>query len=360
MKLLPKGLLVLIATVAADPTVVLCAVTGTGGDLLAAANDPVFESGLAALKKATGIIEGRPGPSQTGWMPDLQLLVGVKAVEGSKRTIYFVEMTTLRPPPTNAAGQLWSPPLRTNRFDWSGTNGVTDTHKTAEYISSLYPVRLRVFDGSGRQLKEGEATMPWGLLTNGLADMCRLSMSLAGREERAGRQLESGASQTQASRAAAPAGNSGNPEDNDELMRSFGGGFLWLMTMFGQLQNTPALNEIWEKAHCAFRLPGVWSAVKSVLKGSLVISLEPRLNEVTLAHPEPAGAATRSYRLPVDLNHGKRNLTRVEIIVGPASGAEMLLAGIRSIRAVHPARPKQEFTARILVSGNAAVSNTGQ
>src|SRR5438093_13428519 len=35
-----------------------------------------------------------------------------------------------------------------------------------------------------------------------------------------------------------------------------------------------------------------------------------------LLHPEPAGAATRSYRLPVDLNHGKRNLTRVEIIVG--------------------------------------------
>ena len=60
---------------------------------------------------------------------------------------------------------------------------MTATHKTAEYISSLYPVRLRVFDGSGRQLKEGEATMPWGLLTNGLADMCRLSMSLAGREE---------------------------------------------------------------------------------------------------------------------------------------------------------------------------------
>src|SRR2546422_9805573 len=32
----------------------------------------------------------------------------------------------------------------------------------------------------------------------------------------------------------------------------------------------------------------------------------------------------------------KPHLTRVEIIVGPAHGAEMLLTGIRSIRAAHP------------------------
>ena len=53
----------------------------------------------------------------------------------------------------------------------------------------------------------------------------------------------------------------------------------------------------------------------------------------------------------MDLNSGKRNLTRVEIIVGPAHGAEMLLAGIRSIRAAHPTKPKQQFLAQVLAAG---------
>jgi hypothetical protein len=38
-------------------------------------------------------------------------------------------------------------------------------------------------------------------------------------------------------------------------------------------------------------------------------------------------------------------------MVGPAHGAEMLLAGIRSIRARHPTKPKQEFLAQVLAAG---------
>ena len=47
-----------------------------------------------------------------------------------------------------------------------------------------------------------------------------------------------------------------------------------------------------------------------------------------------------------------RNLTRVEIIIGPAHGAEMLLAGIRTIHARHPTKPKQEFLTQVLASGS--------
>jgi hypothetical protein len=47
----------------------------------------------------------------------------------------------------------------------------------------------------------------------------------------------------------------------------------------------------------------------------------------------------------------KRKLTSVEIIVGPPHGAEMLLAGIRSIRAAHPTKPKTEFLAQVLAVG---------
>ena len=72
--------------------------------------DPAFSAGLATLKHAGCFIED-PRPS-TDWKPNLQLLVGVKAVEGSKRTIYFVQLTTLPPPPTNS--EPWRPILRTN------------------------------------------------------------------------------------------------------------------------------------------------------------------------------------------------------------------------------------------------------
>ena len=41
--------------------------------------DPVFDSGLAVLRKSTGIIEGLPEGNQFEWMPSLQLLMEVFA-----------------------------------------------------------------------------------------------------------------------------------------------------------------------------------------------------------------------------------------------------------------------------------------
>jgi hypothetical protein len=53
----------------------------------------------------------------------------------------------------------------------------------------------------------------------------------------------------------------------------------------------------------------------------------------------------------VDLNSGTRNLTRAELVVGPASGAEILLGGIRSIRATHPLKLQQQFLVQVLATG---------
>jgi hypothetical protein len=119
--------------------------------------DPAFSAGLATLKQASGFVEDPR--SSTDWKPNLQLLVGVKAVEGAKCTIYFVQLTTL--PPTNS--EPWQPTFRTNDWAWSATN-------KAQFISTLYPVRVRVFDEAGKQLKEGQTPMAWGMLTNGLMD----------------------------------------------------------------------------------------------------------------------------------------------------------------------------------------------
>jgi hypothetical protein len=286
-----------------------------------AAIDPAFRPGITLLKQTTGFIE--PPAATNGWQPRLCLWVGVKVTENSKRTIGFVEMTALPPPLTNHLGQPWTPTLRTNAFSWSPTN-------KAEYISAWYPVRLRVFDESGKKLKEGWTSMPLGLATNGLMEMCRLSF-----EKYSG---------TNAS-----ALNPTNGPPDPDVMRSFGGGFLWMITVFGQLQTRTELSDIWSRAHCAFRLPGLWTLASSVFKG-LTIRIEPHLTEVsTLSGPETDGG--RWYRLPVGLTSNGRNLTSVEIIVGPGDGAEILLAGIRTIRAVHPTKPKQEFFAQVLAAG---------
>src|SRR5262245_16263461 len=321
MKSLSRAQRILGSAVLASLSVIHCGRAATNDSPLTL--DPAFSAGLAKLKQATGFIEDQANQSPTDWKPNLQLLVGVKAVEGSKRTIYFVQLTTLPPPPTNFLGQPWQPTLRTNNWAWSPSN------KT-QFVTALYPVRARVFDETGRQFKAGQTPMAWGMLTNGLMDMCRLGFE---------------AYRSEGKESAAP-----KPQESDELMRATGGGFLWMIDMFRDLQTVPAVADVWAKAQCAIRWPSTWTIAKSLVKG-ITLVLMPRTEEVTLISTVTADSAGPLYRLQVDLNSGKRNLSRVEIIVGPAHGADMLLAGIRSIRARHPTKPKQEFLAQVLATG---------
>jgi len=310
--------------------------------------DPAFRPGLGILKKITGTVENAPDHSQTDWRPNLQLLIGVKAVEASKTVVNFVELTTLQPPATDADGRPWRPVLRTNSFSWSTTNSIASVSHEADYVSALYPVRVRVFDETGRKLKEGQTTLPWGLLTNGLADMCRLSLQFSVHKNRFPTNGPAGAR----SFRVAAGENFPRPEDFDKLAQSLGGGFIWLMTLLQQIQTEPAVHELWKRAHCAFRLPELKTMAVSVATGDFALSVEPRLEEVSLTGPAPpAPDRTELYRLPVDLNSGTRNLTRAELVIGPASGAEILLGGIRSIRAVHPLKPQQQFFVQVLSSG---------
>jgi hypothetical protein len=302
---------------------ILCtgaAAAETGGTF-----DPVFAPGLAILKKITGIIESQPDRLQTDWRPNLQLLIGVKAVEASKQTVRFLELTALRPPPTNAAGQPWRPALETNSYSWTQTNVTPPVTRAATYVSTLYPVRVRVFDDAGRKLKEGQTTLPWGLLTNGLADLCRLSMEFSLPRKKAAATGPADRESYQVKVAEDPA----SPEEIEKWGRSFGCGFIWLTTMLGQIRTVPAVSDLWKQAHCAFRLPAMKTMAVVALTRSFDLSVRPRLEEVSLAEPWPAEkAVVQQYWLPVDLLSGNRNLTRAELVVSPASGAELLLGGI--------------------------------
>ena len=340
MKLLSNALSLLLASVAFTSRCTHAA-TGDSPPTL----DPAFSSGLAMLKQATGFIEDPR--SSTDWKPNLQLLVGVKAVEGSKRTLCFVQLTTLPPLPTNSLGQSWQPVLRTNEWAWSASN-------KAQFVTTLYPVRVRVFDETGRRLKEGQTPMAWGMLTNGLLDLCRLGFEAYHHSNQTNSPITRADPpiEKEQGRGAGKEFDATKLRNYDEFARATGGGFLWMIGMLYDLQTVPAVADVWAKAQCAIRRPSAWTIAASVVKGlTISLDIEPRLKEVTLVNPATVGDAEPLYRLPVVLNSGNRNLTRVEIIVGPAHGAEMLLAGIRSIQAKHPTKPKQEFLAQVLAAG---------
>ena len=310
--------------------------------------DAAFTAVLAKLKQAAGFVEHQPGQATTDWRPGLQLLVGVRAVENSKRTIYFVQLTTMRPPLTNSAGQPWQPTLRTNHWGWSPTN------KTY-FISTNYPVRVRVFDEAGQLLKEGKIPMAWGMLTNGLFDVCRLSLEIYGKQTNQPlTQPVATLSDSERERDETPEKESAAPDTppDERLIIAMGGGLLWMMGMFSDFQTVPTVADVWGKAQCAFRWPSLWTLAKSLVTG-FSLNLQPQFREVTAANPA-ADPAASLYCLPLDINSEKRNLTRVEIIVGPAHGAEMLMAGIRTIYARHPTKPKQEFLTQVLASGSVA------
>jgi len=298
--------------------------------------DPAFAAGFAALQQATGFIPQPTSHTQSVWQPNLQLWVGVKAVTGTKQTIYFVQLTTLPPPLTNATGTGWEPARRTNDWAWSPSNKV-------QFVTPLYPVRARVYDATGRQLKEGQTPMAWGMATNGLFDLCRISREIYGNLTNAP-DFRSGAG---------PSSTAPEPRANAELMCATGGGFLWMFGMLHDLQTVPAVADVWGQAQCAIRWPSAWTLATSLVTG-LTIGLEPRVEKVSFAPDNPADPAGPLYLLPVDLTSEKRDLTHAEIVVGPARGAEMLLAGIRSIHAAHPTKPKQEFLAQVLGAGTAS------
>jgi hypothetical protein len=297
----------------------------------AAMIDPDFQARLPALKKAIGILEEPSDGLGFRWAPNLQLLVGMKAAEGSKQTVRFVELITLPPPTTNAAGQPWSAPLRTNRFGWSGTNG---EKRTIEFVSRLYPVRLRVFDPAGKQLKEGTVTLPWDLLTNSLAELCRAGLS-SEQEKKPAATLES-----------------------EGTLRQLWGGLLSLVTVFAEIQSAPALSDICEKARCAIRMPSAWSLVKAVMGRSLSVNLDPRFDEISVVEPARAGAGPPRYRLLVDMKCEKKVLTTIEIIAGQVEAAGVLLAGMQSIQAVHPTKTNHVFSAQVLAAGSRASGAT--
>jgi hypothetical protein len=254
-------------------------------------------------------------------------------------------------------------------------------------ITPNYPVRVRVFDESGGALTEGAAMLPWGMLTNGLVDLCRISLAIkAGvetgdglvqadpsvsvsrtlhplrRKNRQESKLET-ASAKPSGRSESPAASfadAGDQEsedrskkftENEELMRSVSTGFLWMMAMFDQLRTVPAVHGIWDKVRYAVRLPNLKTVAAGLLKGRLQFTLHPRFEEVS--EFTPPNEAERYYRLPVDMNFGKQNLGRLDIILGQPDGAEVLLSGIRSIQAVHPDQPQQELMAQLLATGRA-------
>jgi hypothetical protein len=122
------------------------------------------------------------------------------------------------------------------------------------------------------------------------------------------------------------------------------------LLVFDDLQTVPSVADVWKQAQCAVRMPSAWMIASAIFTG-ITLELQPQLPEVTLAGPSLGNSPAAVYVMPMELKCDGKILSRIQITVGPARGAEMLLEGIRTVRAVHPTRPQHEFLAQVLAAG---------
>jgi hypothetical protein len=170
--------------------------------------------------------------------------------------------------------------------------------------------------------------VPWDVLTNTLAESCRLHLATSGENPQ-----------------------SPGPE-TERFARTFFGGIFSLVNVFGSIQGSPALAEVCKGARCAVRLPGVWSMVSAAFGSSLTVNFVPQFKSaVRLPLAASDAAQDEVFRVPIQMKSKERLLTTVEVLAGSATGPEVMLAGMRSLRAIHPVRTNQQFTAEILASG---------
>jgi len=296
-----------------------------------------FPPPLQQLVQSTNFVPLTPGDTARDWKPDLQLLVAVTAVDGGKRSVHLVELTTLPAPLTFTNGQPWQPALRTNDWSWSPTN-------KAQFITTNYPVRVRVYDAAGQMLKEGQVPMAWGSSGNGLFELCRLGIAFFGADTNSVETNQTASDGTGRKPKI-------SPEMQEPWILATGSGFLWMFGMFQALQTVPTVADVWSKAQCAIRKPGAWTITKAIFTG-ISIELAPQTEHITVVTP-PATAVSGEthYRLPVELKCDGRVLCHAEITVGPAHGAEMLLDGVQRIHAQHPTKSRQEFLAQVIAAG---------
>ncbi len=282
--------------------------------------DGIFARGLEAVQRTLANSPGMEAPKGTEWSPDLQLIIGVAARNGTKQVVRFVEISTL--PDPAGAGSDGAMALSTNIATWKQSDEAT--HHSVAVVSRLRPIRVRVFDDGGRLLKEGMSKLPWEILTNGLASTCKESLVSKSVPE---------APMTEVFAAG--------------MMR----GMMALVTVFSSIQSSSALDSICDDARCAVQMPGFWTMAGALIGIPLSVSLQPRFKDaIPIEVNGVAEDENESYRLPVDVQSGHRILTSMEIVAGPSTGARVLLAGMQSVRAVHPSKPNQEFQAIVLVA----------
>ncbi|HLH52192.1 MAG TPA: hypothetical protein VKY92_01050 [Verrucomicrobiae bacterium] len=344
-----KTLLALVAGVLASLLTIRA--SGSSPGPASTSFDPAFEAGLAALRKATGIVKGVGDQKQADTNSDLQLLIGVKATEGAKRSVYFVELTTIRAHRTNSVSMPSDSVLYTNRVSWPGPAHASHTNMPFEFVYSLAPLRVRVFDENARLQKQGQTVVPWELMTNSLANVCRICLDLQA--------IQAIPEKNKKARKRALeqllGGSVDGAIDWAKVMRPVAGGVLTVGGLLAESLSTPTLNEIRDKAEGVIRLPGAWAMLSTAFGGKLDLALDPRfLSDVAVVKTAIQGDAGVLYRFPADLKNGKRTLVSVEFVVGPSTGAEVMVAGIRYVRAVHPTRPDREFVAQVLAAGIAS------
>lgn len=324
-------------------SLMMCAANGVAGALpeyfASPPMDSSFEPGLAAVKKASGLREIQSVSVPAAWTPGLQMIIGFRTDIGAKHFVNLVELTTLAPSDKDAKGRPAVPTKARAEIKMSGKNSLVATQQVSRFVTERYPVRIRVFDAQGRFLKQGQCRLPWGFMTNNLVEIGDLMRQMRNLTNAAASVSNPGATT-----------NSQAAELRDltlRLNRSISVGYVELMTLFFEVQFSPALKEI--NAH-ALDVARSINVLQVVMELGLNLNITPQFEQMTLLPPEKTGDVMCAT-FPLQIKQGSRTLGVVKFIAGPPGGAGFLTGGIRAIRLTHPTRTDRQMLAQVLATG---------
>ncbi|MHC5024470.1 MAG: hypothetical protein ACYTGG_11275 [Planctomycetota bacterium] len=292
---------------------------------------PAIESLDADFAAGTTILSGFDSPvtDRHDWNADLQLLLGVKLERGERRRVWFVRLSTAVPdtPEADDDGQNGGPSHAHNAISLGKTR--------LEYLSPMRPVRVDLYDDDGRRLSTSLTRVPSAYLQHGLMQTCEEYRLLAASGDPA---LDLEAIE--------------NAESLPPYVQAELGSWLALVSLTQVIGALPALQPVTRSAQrFIVRSPGL-AILPALATGNLQVGLDADFEHAaSLGTPWTDHADLAPlYHLPLTASVSGHRLVNARLVVGPADPPYLLSGGILYLEAVHPSRPANRLTARVIAA----------
>ena len=233
----------------------------------------------------------------------------------------------------------------TERVIDANASGITDMSRVSRktvvapgggefvYESRLRPMRVTLFDPTGKQLRSSMVMAPWDFLCRGFSRTCDLARLLT--ETRKG-----------------PVTYGSRKLSRKEAARELYGGFAALMAFLGIAQDNKVLSSVlWQ----VIDRPSVFSVL---LRGKLELAILARADTATadaeVLPGQPAGL--RAYRVPLQIHANHTPVLFARMLVTDTKSPFRIGAGILALDGFRPSDPKVRFRLQLLAARRIALT----